>query len=354
MGCQFLGMPVYPLFIIIAAFALRNSYTIDLSIVIGCLLIGPWRGMRGDLTRLVALVLALMILPKFEQWRYYYPMQLPPILFDSGQRFEQWFAQRIGRVAEKDLQAFLSAVLLGDKSKLSPELQSGFGILGIRHMLAVSGFHVGIWTAMASPMFSWFRKPWQQKMLLGMLVAFLLIYTQSVGAGPSVVRAVGSFTFARIAAARLNQCPPLHWPMLMVILAYLMNPNIGASLGFQLSYAAVFGILLAIRSSPWAQFIQGYTLEKKPKAPAWLATVQISLAAWTATLPIVQYHFGGASPYFLLGNLLVVPMYMLFIWTGLVAIFLGLLLPEPLLAAWNIAFERMNDWILLKAELLSH
>lgn len=347
-------MPVYPIFIIIAAFALRNSYTIDLSIVVGCLLLCSWRVVRIDLARTAALILAFAILPKFEQWRYYYPMQLPSILLDSGQQFEQWFALRIGRVAEMDLKAFLSAVLLGDKSQLSPELQSGFGILGIRHMLAVSGFHVGIWTAMASPLFSWFRRPWQQKLLLGILVSFLLVYTQSVGAGPSVVRAVGSFAFARIAAARLNQCPPLHWPMLMVILAYLVNPNIGASLGFQLSYAAVFGILLAIRSSPWAQFIQGYTLEKKPKAPAWLASVQISLAAWTATLPIVQHHFGGASPYFLLGNLLVVPLYMLFIWTGLVAIFLGFILPEPMIALWNYCFERMNDWILLRADLLRH
>ena len=347
-------MPVYPVFIIVAAFALRHTYTIDLSLVIGAMLLSSQRRLGHDVLRITALVLACFLLPRFEQWRYFYPFQLPSFLVDYGQVFERWMATRIACVAHHDLEAFLAAVLLGDKSGLSHELQSGFGILGIRHMLAVSGFHVGIWTTMASPLFGWFRRPGQQKVLLALLIFFLLIYTQSVGAGPSVVRAVGSFILARIAAARLHQCPPLQWPMLMVLGAYAMNPRIGASLGFQLSYAAVFGILFALRASPWGQFIQGYTLEKKPKAPAWLASVQISLAAWTATLPIVQYHFGGASLYFLLGNLLVVPLYLFFIWTGLVAVFVGFLLPEPLLGAWNMAFERMNDWILLNAELLRH
>ena len=347
-------MPVYPTFIIITAFALRSTYAIDLSLVVGFLLLQSWRSCTVDLARLAFLVIACVLLPKFEQWRNFYPVQVPRLLMHSGQLFEHWLSNRIASISAGELRAFLLAVLLGDKSKLSPNVQWAFGLLGIRHMLAVSGFHVGIWTALAAPLFHWFRRFWQKGLILAMLLGFLLIYTQSVGAGPSVIRAVGSFALARIAGVRLFQCSPMHWPMLMVIVAYFMNPAIGASLGFQLSYAAVFGILLALRRSPWAQFIQAYSLEKKPKAPAWLVTVQISLAAWTATLPIVQYHFGGASPYFLVGNLCIVPVYMFFIWTGLVAAFLGPILPQSVLVYWNNSFEIMNDWVLLQTQLLIH
>jgi predicted membrane metal-binding protein len=81
-------------------------------------------------------------------------------------------------------------------------------------------------------------------------------------------------------------------------------------------------------------------------------TVQISLAAWIGTLPLVSHHFGGASPFFLLGNLLVVPVYTLFIWTGLGAVFLGPLMPKGWLVWWNLAFEYWDQWVLEHSLLL--
>ena len=106
------------------------------------------------------------------------------------------------------------------------------------------------------------------------------------------------------------------------------------------------------RGGKWVEFMHHYQLVKHPKLPVWLLTLQISLAAWIGTLPLVSHHFGGASPYFLLGNLLVVPVYTLFIWTGLGAVFLGPLMPKGWLVWWNVAFEYWDQLVLEHSLLL--
>ena len=59
--------------------------------------------------------------------------------------------------------------------------------------------------------------------------------------------------------------------------------------------------------------------------------LQISLAAWSATLPIVQGAFGGSSPYFLAGNLLVVPLIIIMIWACVPLLVFASLLPQEVL-----------------------
>ena len=346
-------MPLYPVFILLMALGLREQYTISASAVLGLLLWSPrWRRPSHDLQLLMLAALVLTVGTLYLEWRQWYRYEPPEVLVGVGGVFRQWLTGRISGVADGRLASFLQAVLVGDKGGLQEDTMAAFGVLGIRHMLAVSGFHVGIWTSMLSPLSKAHQHRYWQWLVQGVLVVFLVVYASAVGGGPSVVRAVGSFALARIALAGRWKITSMHWPMAVGVGCFLVAPEMVEELGFQLSYAAVLAILIVLRQSPWGDFMHHYQMVRHPKLPVWLLTVQISLAAWIGTLPLVNYHFGGASPYFLLGNVLVVPVYTLFIWTGLCAVFLGPWMPRIWLEWWNVAFECWDQLVLTNSLLL--
>ena len=178
-----------------------------------------------------------------------------------------------------------------------------FRDLGISHVLAVSGFHIGFWVLITRPLFLWARLP--NSRLFAHCVQFFLLffYAQLVGASPSVLRAVWMFGLARLAALRQWRIPSLHFPMLVAVGHYFVDPTAPQSLSFQLSYVAVFAILLALRKHKGEELILHYSYKRSRKKGSWFfVPIQISLAAWSATLFIVQSAFGGSSPYFLAGG----------------------------------------------------
>jgi predicted membrane metal-binding protein len=132
------------------------------------------------------------------------------------------------------------------------------------------------------------------------------------------------------------------------------DPEIVQRVGFQLSFSAVCGILIGLNGLPASEFLQSWQRESlKGKKLNFLVPVQVSLSAWTATLPLVMHHFAGASPYFLIGNLLIVPFFVAYIWSALFAVLFAPLLPYEVLEVWNSSFEWYVDWVLKLAEGIS-
>ena len=182
------------------------------------------------------------------------------------------------------------------------------------------------------PLFSWVRSP-RGKVVAHIFQCMLLfVYAHMVGASPSVLRAVWMYSLARLAILQQWRVPSLHFPMIVAVGHYLINPAAPRSLSFQLSYTAVFAILLALRKQKGEQLILHYSYRHIRKKGSWLfVPLQISLAAWSATLPIVQGAFGGSSPYFLAGNLLVVPLITIMIWACVPLLVFASLLPQEVL-----------------------
>lgn len=348
-------MPLYPLFILLMAIGLRDEYTITANAIIGLLFWSPgWRHPHHDLQIIVLAWLVLFIGPAYSTWRQDFRFNPPEFIVNAGLSLRAWLESRISTLASGSLESFLRAVLLGDEEGLSKEMLDAFGTLGIRHMLAVSGFHVGIWTGMILPLSRIHKHRYWQLFINVVLIGFLIFYASAVGGSPSVIRAVGSFTLARFALLNGTKVAPIHWPMVMGIICFLVEPELISNIGFQLSYLAVFAILFVLRNSVWSDFLHHYALVDHPKTPFWLVTIQISIAAWIGTLPLVVYYFGFASPYFLLGNLFVVPVYTVFIWSALVMICLGPIVPQELVDFWNYSFEWWNNLVLHYSALLIH
>lgn len=348
-------MVLRALFFLCMFSALHKSWGVDLTVLLAALLFPrSWRKASHDLALVLAAICLLTLLKSYSDWRYWHPVQLPEKLGYWTQHIRVLFSERISSLAQGDYGQFLKAVLLADKTGLSDQVLLRFRNLGISHVLAVSGFHIGFWVLLTRPLFLWARK--SNSKLFAHLVQFALLffYAQLVGASPSVLRAVWMFALARLAALRQWRIPSLHFPMLVAVGHYIMEPTAPQSLSFQLSYVAVFAILLTLRKHKGEELILHYSYKSSRKQGSWFfVPIQISLAAWSATLPIVQLAFGGASTYFLVGNLLVVPLITVFIWASVPLPVLGDFIPfqvrEYYEGAWHLVMQ-FADALLLVLE----
>ncbi len=349
-------MSIRPLFILCIASSLALDYTIDLSMVIAFVLFHPkWRRPSEDVMLLVLSAAVLWLVPEYMHWRSCFPVTAPVWWQASSHGFHSFLNERLAIATFGEYRAFLNAVLLGDKSLLDPVTSNTFRTYGMSHMLAVSGFHIGFWVLLLRPITVLGRTAFTSKLVHFCVALFLLMYALTVGGSHSVFRAVWSYIFARWASILQLNIPSLHWPMLVAIGHFFVDPSAPRSLSFQLSYTAVFAILIALRGTSLDQFTVDFSPPsvKTSRIEKALLPVHISLAAWSATLPIVQHHFSGASPYFLIGNLAVVPLYTLSIWASVPLLLFVDVLPEAWCVWMSEVFELMQAQVVYYGQFLS-
>ncbi len=201
--------------------------------------------------------------------------------------------------------SIVRAMVLGDRSRMPEELEEDFRRSGITHILAISGQHVAILAAMAYFVLRYFAVPLPVRVSVTLTLVWL--YILIAGAPPSATRAGVVATLVLGASLLGRQVSPLHFmtAMLAFVLAY--NPDLVYSTGFQLSVAAVFGILLLRK--PIKAFVENVLLRPLGKAPELLSNlVSVSLAAQIATAPIIASTFAEVSVIGTLTNLVAVPL----------------------------------------------
>jgi competence protein ComEC len=153
-------------------------------------------------------------------------------------------------------------------------------------------------------------------------LALMWLYIFVAGAPPSAIRAGVVATFVLAAPLFGRQLSPLHFmsTMLACVLAY--NPLLVHNPGFQLSVAAVFGILLLRR--PLVALVNATVLRPFGKPPELLSNLfAVSLAAQIATTPIIAASFDEVSLIGVLTNLIAVPLSGPILTLGLLGTFAG-------------------------------
>ena len=192
----------------------------------------------------------------------------------------------------------MSAVLLGDRSNLPPDIRALFVRTGTAHVLAISGLHIGILTALLLLLLRLLPLPRAYQYIL--LVVFLCGYMFLTGLRPSVARATVMAVIFILGL--LWERTPLGINSLCFAgcLLLAVEPLLLFDIGFQLSFTCVLFILLGSRAFP-VSF-------KKP-VWGWLHNAfRISLYAWLGSLGFIMYYFGLVTPVSLLVNVLVIPV----------------------------------------------
>lgn len=203
---------------------------------------------------------------------------------------------------DQDVQAVVSALTIGEKTDLTPELKAMYSAAGVSHVLALSGLHVGI----LSCILLWLFYPLTylkhgRKILAFLVVCLLWLFAFISGLSSSVVRAVvmySLYTFASFCSE--ERFSGMHSLVLAAFLMLIYNPFFLFDISFQLSFTAVFSILAF-----YPLFSRWLCIKNCVLRYVW-NTLSLSISAQLGTLPFILYYFGSFPTYFLLANLVVV------------------------------------------------
>jgi competence protein ComEC len=201
--------------------------------------------------------------------------------------------------------AVVRGMVLGDRSLMPEELEKSFQRSGITHVLAISGQHVVILAGVIYFAIRIFAVP--PTIRAGVTVVMIWLYILIAGTPPSAIRAGVVATFVLAASLLGRQVSALHFMTTMLALVLAYNPQLIYSTGFQLSVAAVFGILLLTR--PLKSLVERTLLRPLKSLPGHLSNlISVSLAAQIATSPIVAATFEQVSIVGVFTNLVAVPL----------------------------------------------
>jgi competence protein ComEC len=201
--------------------------------------------------------------------------------------------------------AVVRGMVLGDASRIPEELEDAFRRSGVSHVLAISGQHVAVLAAALYFLMRLFAVPtaFRNPATLGLVWLYIFV----AGAPPSAVRAGVVATFVLAAPLFGRQLSPLHFMTTMLAAVLAWNPLLVYSPGFQLSVAAVFGILLLRK--PLLALVEATVFRPFEEPPRLVSNLlAVSLAAQVATTPIVATSFGEVSVIGVLANLIAVPL----------------------------------------------
>ena len=286
-------------------------------------------------------------------WQCYVPSdRWLPISHDCTFSLRRWSKgiqlRMVEHIRRTDLtpqqQGIAEALLLGWRDDVDAATQRQFRDAGITHLLCVSGLHVGIVAWLAGVvLFFLGMKRWQRVTKGIFQIGVVWLFVLLTGMAPSTLRAGVMFSLLLVGGMLQRQPNSLNNLCTSMWLLLLINPMLLFDVGFQLSYAAVAGIILWNR--PLQQLLpmshQWYLwLPQK----AW-QLICLSTAAQLATLPLVLYHFHQFPLYFLIANLTIVPFAGVLLATVLLMLLMGGGWATTLLSHELVAVDRLTRWI---------
>jgi competence protein ComEC len=258
---------------------------------------------------------------------------------EAGQGVRGGLSGRIDRIRRRaeaaldrgmpeDEAALARGFVLGEDDRIEPDTREDFRRSGLAHLLAVSGQNVILLALLAWPLLALLGLTLRSRLIA--ILVLVAIYVPVTGAGPSIQRAAVMGGAGLVAA--LAGRPRSRWyaVLLAVVVTLAANPRAAGDVGWQLSFAAVVGILLW--SSRMARTMAAGAGRGSPRR-AVAEGIAVTVAATAATGPLMAHHFDAFSPAALPANLLALPAVAPAMWLGMLSALAGqlpLLPVEPL------------------------
>jgi competence protein ComEC len=277
-----------------------------------------------------------------------------------------------------NVRAVLKGIVVGDRGEIHPGLRRAFSASGLAHVLSASGLHVGFVAILAFLLVSLvarlapsvlLRVPYT-KLAAAAAIPFVSIYCVLVGARIPAERATITALVFASAVLLERRWYSLNSLALAGLLILFVSPLSLYTPGFQLSFLAVFGILIAVphladrfSSGPSTAGARGGGAPERnltTKVQRVLARVRryvlglvwTTLAATAAVSPILAATFHALPNYSVPANLLAVPMLMAALPLALLASAIGALWPQ--LGKWMlIPASGLLGWTISLAEFFA-
>ena len=227
----------------------------------------------------------------------------------------QGLVVRINRHLPEAEAGMACAVLLGIRNADTRRAARPFSDLGLAHLFAVSGLHVGILLGIIlMPAQLGGFSPWLR---VGPLLVLLPTYVLLTGMPGSVIRAASLGFLALSAGALGKPAQPLRLIGLLFWAGTIWDPVQNLDTGLKLSYLAAGGILAV------SSLTNGLKFSTHRIAGPVLTGLAVSGAAQWFTLPLVAGAFGRISMLSPLANLMAVPLFGLAVWCVVLSLVLG-------------------------------
>lgn len=232
--------------------------------------------------------------------------------------------------ADDDSHAVVVAMVAGSRHDMSAELRAAYSKTGLAHLMAVSGLHLGIVLMVVSVLFMPLCFVHRGHRLAALLsVVAIWLYAVMSGASPSVVRAAIMLTVLQLARASSSRYNGVNVLSATAFIMLVVNPGYLYDVSFQLSVAAVFGIVA------W-----GVPLMRMANRWPWVVSrlfslFMIGVVATLWTQPITSHTFGNLP---IIGVVLT-PCVLLFSYVVVIGGVLTLLLPIPVAMPFAVASE---------------
>ncbi|WP_421897365.1 ComEC/Rec2 family competence protein [Marinoscillum sp.] len=249
--------------------------------------------------------------------------EAPNSLLAQALRIRTYARQKIADwIPQQRERAILTALILGVKDYLDEDTTSAYAAAGAMHVLAVSGLHVGIVVMILSVIFQkWKETRWGNVVFTIGSVAIIWLYALVTGFTPSVMRASTMFTVIIVSSAFKQRANIYNSLGLAAFVLILYNPYVIYAVGFQLSFAAVIGIVVL---HPRLYRL----LDFSGRVPDYIWSITcVSIAAQVATFPLALLYFHQFPTYFLVSNLIVIPAAFLMLGGGISMLLIGSILP---------------------------
>ena len=247
------------------------------------------------------------------QWQVKHCSTKPSILLSAKDQREELHHIYNEHGISDEAGSIIEAMTIGRKTNLTSDIRNAYAHAGLSHMLALSGFHIGIIVLMLQ--FFFFSKilPLKWQWISNILIIIALwLYALLTGMPPSLIRANSMFTilllcqFFNREVISINSCALAFFVMLCI------NPFYLHDIGFQLSFLSVSSIGL------FAQRIitSSYRTHNKFLHFLW-SLILITLICTLVSAPLVAHYFGRVPLLSIVSNLTLVPFVYLLMWTSI-------------------------------------
>ena len=269
-------------------------------------------------------------------------------LFD----FSDYLGKKFYYLWPGDKGVLARGLILGGSQDFSDEVGGALKNSGTSHLTAVSGYNVAIITVI---LFNFLRFR-SKKLAIGLTSVILLSFVFLTGLTPSVLRAAlmgGAYLLAKILG---RPKMTLHFLMLAGLILVLSNPFMLYNVGFLLSFAATYGLILA------GNLTTGILKQKQGAIKVLLTTLGETVIAQIFVMPILLYYFGKISTVAPISNILILPIIPLAMVLEFVAIIVSFInfhlsilfakLIEPVLSyiLFIIKLFGTNTWAVIQVE----
>ncbi|WP_185819528.1 DNA internalization-related competence protein ComEC/Rec2 [Salibacterium salarium] len=236
--------------------------------------------------------------------------------------------QWIDTTFPSSLKGIAAALIFGERHLLDADTESHYQKLGLIHLLAVSGLHVGLIST--TIYYGLIRLGLTREVSEWVLVLMLPVYILTAGAAPSVIRASSVLLiFLLWRKTGLARCDPFSVLAFFIMFLLFLHPYYIFHVGFQLSFLISGSLLLS-----WP------LLKSKKKREA---SLLVTFIAQIAALPVVLYHFYEFSFLSFILNLLFIPFISFFVLPFIYLLFIVSLISPFIFRILIVPFDFIVD-----------